>query len=151
MFLVKPGSSPVQEGMCPSNYSLEGSSPLYHAVHPESPYYNKNPKTPDDSQSYNRLTIYANVCPGLWVPFAYNLLPALFSWIALAGFLVFLTTFTSLNVLGESHGGKVIRHTLQSLPLLKVANVCCIIGLSSTLLLCLYWRGSIIWTSSICL
>lgn len=95
---------------------------------------------------------YAQMCVEAYeMPPVYNAFSWLFSWIALAGFLVFPTTFSSLSILGQSYGSEVIRHTLQSLPLLRVAVACCILGLGGTLILCLYCRRNVIWWSSTCL
>jgi hypothetical protein len=62
-----------------------------------------------------------------------NILAGLFSWITLAGYIVFPDSFTSLkklNSLNDSKSSRVIKDAVQYILLLLIADLCCLIGIS---------------------
>ncbi|KAF2814790.1 uncharacterized protein BDZ99DRAFT_485369 [Mytilinidion resinicola] len=89
------------------------------------------------------------------IPRLHNILASAFTWILLAGYVIFPGTFTSLqnsDVINdskskseaESTGKEVLRH-VAFLPLLWVAAVCCIIGASGMCWLWWRWSENYVW------
>jgi hypothetical protein len=77
-----------------------------------------------------------------------NFRAALFSWLTLAGYVVFPGTFTSLKAsqtLASNSSGRVIQDAVKNIPLLPIAILCCIIGTSGTTWLWWIWRDNAIW------
>jgi len=77
-----------------------------------------------------------------------NIRAALFSWLTLAGYVVFPGTFTSLKnseTLASNSSGKVIQDAVRNVPLLPIAILCCIIGTTGTSWLWWIWRDNAIW------
>lgn len=71
------------------------------------------------------------------IPYLYTVLAGLFTWILLAGYIVFPSTFMSLrnsktikSAGSNSNTGKKVVDTMQNIPLLWLAAICCIIGVS---------------------
>jgi len=67
------------------------------------------------------------------VPTQHNVLAALYSWLIPAGYVIFPGTFTSLKnsrTLDNSTGGKIVQDMVQNVPLLLLAALCCIVGIS---------------------
>ena len=67
------------------------------------------------------------------VPTQHNILAALYSWLILAGYVIFPSTFTFLknfHTLDSSTGGKIVQDMVQNVPLLLLAALCCIVGIS---------------------
>ena len=73
-----------------------------------------------------------------------NIAAALFSWLLLAGFIVFPGTFKSLNLLREdSPGGRpALAHRV---PLVWFSSICCFIGLLGNFWLWLKFRHNYVW------
>ncbi|KAH8653974.1 hypothetical protein BGZ60DRAFT_460367 [Tricladium varicosporioides] len=87
-------------------------------------------------------TIQANDAP-IWD----NLLAAFFSWLTLAGYVVFPGTFTSLEhsqTLTSSNSGKFIQQTVKK-ALLATAGLCCFFGTVGTSWLWYVWRDNAVW------
>jgi hypothetical protein len=63
----------------------------------------------------------------------YTISAAIFSYLILAGYLVLLNTFTSLqslNTLNGSKGGQLLSSTVRNFKLLPFASVLCLIGVA---------------------
>jgi hypothetical protein len=76
-----------------------------------------------------------------------NIRAAFFSWLTLAGYVVFPGTFTSLKTsqtLAGSTGGRIIQYTLKK-GLLAIAGACCLFGTVGTSWLWYKWRNNAIW------
>lgn len=100
----------------------------------------------------NFQTRYMNMLLSLdTIPRLHNILASFFGWVMLAGFIVFPSTFTSLaklqdnSVVQQTPGAADVLDTVQSLPLLVVAAVCCGIGYLGNLWLSLRWRNNYVW------
>lgn len=85
------------------------------------------------------------------IPRLHNILASFFGWIMLAGFIVLPGTFTSLAKLGSNNavkatpGASDVLNSVQSVPLLVVAAVCCGIGYLGNLWLSIRWRNNYVW------
>ena len=82
------------------------------------------------------------------IPTLHNVLAGFFSWILLAGYIVFPGTFTSLrnsNSLDKSKPGMVVQETVKNVPLLWVAALCCITGSFGMCWLWWTWQENFIW------
>lgn len=86
------------------------------------------------------------------IKFKWNILAAFFSWILLAGYLVFPGTFTSLRTstsfrqtTAKTEVGKVAYHAVQNFPLLGIAAVCCAVGLCGAAWLWCRWWYNCVW------
>ncbi|KAF2458846.1 hypothetical protein BDY21DRAFT_264132, partial [Lineolata rhizophorae] len=83
-----------------------------------------------------------------------NALAAFFSWLTLAGYVVLPGTFTSLQnsqSLKDSESGKRVQRTVNNLPLLPLACICCVTGIVGQLWVGWQWRKNYIWlVSRIC-
>ncbi|KAM7210075.1 hypothetical protein V8F06_014544 [Rhypophila decipiens] len=82
------------------------------------------------------------------VKLRYNVLASLYSWLLLAGFLVFPGTFTSLSkatAIKQNEPGILIQKAVQKMPLFWVALVCCMVGAAG--LFWLWWKlkNSYVW------
>lgn len=93
--------------------------------------------------TYDRMVLESNE-----IPFRKNLAAALCSWLMLAGFVVFPGTFSSLsrtNFLGNSEPGRLVQSIVRNMPLLWVAGICCVLGLTG--LLWIWWtlRHNYVW------
>jgi hypothetical protein len=78
-----------------------------------------------------------------------NMFASLFTWLLLAGFIVFPATFTSIRnsraLDGMGKAGKVIVSAAQNIPWLGAAIVCCACGVSGLSWLWLGQSQSFIW------
>lgn len=83
-----------------------------------------------------------------------NILAATFSWILLAGYLVFPTTFSSMRTsttlrssVAQSDIGEFTYDLVLNIPLLAFAAICCLIGSAGHVIL---WRQNpnFIWLQS---
>ncbi|EXJ88026.1 hypothetical protein A1O1_04953 [Capronia coronata CBS 617.96] len=77
-----------------------------------------------------------------------NILAASFSWLILAGYVVFPGTFTSMGrstSLDGSKGGKVVKDAIRNVPLAPFAIFCYVIGMYGTFQ---FWRA---WRKKLCL
>jgi hypothetical protein len=87
------------------------------------------------------------------IPRFYNILAACSTWLLLAGYLVFPSTFTSLSksdVLNTDNGEdavvkKAILKTVKNAPFLWIAGACCIIGGAGMVWLWVRWRDNYVW------
>lgn len=80
------------------------------------------------------------------IPRLHNILASFFTWILLAGFLVFPGTFTSLqSVDPNSKAASVILDSVNSIPLLVIAGVCTGLGAGGMVWLWWRWRGNFVW------
>ncbi|KAJ3494116.1 hypothetical protein NLJ89_g10876 [Agrocybe chaxingu] len=82
------------------------------------------------------------------IPLLHNVLAAFFSWILLAGFILFPGTFTSLQNLSATAGGQVpaeLINAVTNIPLFVIAWVCCAVGASGMLWLWWRWRKNYLW------
>jgi hypothetical protein len=78
----------------------------------------------------------------------HNLYAAFFSWLTLAGYVVFPGAFTSLKssqILASNSSGKVIQDAVRNIGLLPIAIICCLAGTIGTSWLWLIWRNNAIW------
>ena len=83
------------------------------------------------------LTDYERMCLELHnIPTLHNLLASFFTWILLAGFVVFPGTFTSLRNATRSTAETVVLAEFQK-GLIAIAAVCCAIGVVG--MLRLWW------------
>lgn len=85
------------------------------------------------------------------IPRLHNILASFFGWILLAGFVVFPGTFTSLQklqnnaIVQQSEAATEILNTVQSLPLLVIAALCCVVGYAGNIWLSLRWKNNYVW------
>jgi hypothetical protein len=85
------------------------------------------------------------------IPRLHNILAAFFTWILLAGFVIFPGTFTSLDSLSDSDAIKnnsaasEIFKSVKNVPLLVIAGICCGIGAGGMLWLWWTWRKNYVW------
>lgn len=85
------------------------------------------------------------------IPRLHNILAAFFTWILLAGFVIFPGTFTSLDSLSDSDAIKnnsaasEIFKSVKNIPLLAIAGACCGIGAGGMLWLWWTWRKNYVW------
>lgn len=91
---------------------------------------------------------YTEMCTqSIEAPLRSNALAAFYSWITLAGFLVFPATFTSPqydDTLRNIKGVQLVGSVVRRLPL-GVAITCCIFGILGTCVLWYLWRKNFIW------
>ena len=81
-------------------------------------------------------------------PFRDDFLAGFFSWLTLAGYVVFPGAFTSLKTsktLTSSSVGRVVQDTAKHVPLFILAAVCCGIGTLGTGWLWWVWRWNAVW------
>jgi hypothetical protein len=82
------------------------------------------------------------------IPRLHNILASFFTWILLAGFVIFPGTFTSLSTsdkLNASHTASEILHSIKHVQLLVIAGVCCGIGAAGMIWLWWRWRSNFVW------
>jgi hypothetical protein len=84
------------------------------------------------------------------VPKLHNMLASFFTWILLAGFIVFPGTFTSLRRATSSTteariAGQVVRVAVQNTPLIAIAAVCCFVGTYGMYRLWRVWKKNYEW------
>ncbi|KAG8749927.1 hypothetical protein FRC12_013147 [Ceratobasidium sp. 428] len=84
------------------------------------------------------------------VPKVHNLLASFFTWVLLAGFIIFPGTFTSIQSLdvddpSRSGAEKWILGRVKNVPLLVIAGVCCVIGAAGMCWLWYRWHRNFIW------
>jgi hypothetical protein len=82
------------------------------------------------------------------IPRFHNILASFFTWILLAGFVIFPGTFTSLSAsdkLNASHTASEILHSIKHVQLLVIAGICCGIGAGGMLWLWWRWRENFVW------
>lgn len=84
------------------------------------------------------------------VPRIHNMLASFFTWILLAGFIIFPGTFTSIQSLdlddpSRSDAEKWILGRVKNIPLLVIAGLCCGIGAVGMTWLWFRWRSNFVW------
>jgi hypothetical protein len=85
------------------------------------------------------------------IPRLHNILASFFTWILLAGFVIFPGTFTSLNTLGDNstiqsnHIASDILKSVKHIQLLIIAGICSGIGALGMVWLWWRWRQNFVW------
>jgi len=83
------------------------------------------------------------------IPRLHTILASFFTWILLAGFIIFPGTFTALGSIDEdksaSEATKYFFKSVKNIPLLVIAGVCCGIGVVGMLWLWWTWRRNYVW------
>ncbi|KAG8718095.1 hypothetical protein FRC08_005982 [Ceratobasidium sp. 394] len=84
------------------------------------------------------------------VPRVHNMLASFFTWILLAGFIIFPGTFTSIQSLNvddpsRSDAEKWILGRVKNVPLLVIAGTCCVVGATGMCWLWHRWHRNFIW------
>lgn len=85
------------------------------------------------------------------IPRLHNLLASFFTWILLAGFVLFPGTFTSLRnaqVTSSSAVGKEVLEAVSHVPLFVIAFICCGIGAAGMCWLWWRWMYNYIWLTN---
>jgi hypothetical protein len=88
------------------------------------------------------------------IPPLHNILASFFTWILLAGFIIFPATFTSIQRLDNSEAVQENAIAVSMLagfkntPLLVVAGICCGIGATGMAWLWWTWRMNYVWLLS---
>ena len=91
------------------------------------------------------MTDYERMClKSHKIPTLHNILASFFTWILLAGFVVFPGTFTSLRNAARSTAEAVVLAELQK-GLIVIAGICCGIGITGILRLWWQWRKDYEW------
>ena len=101
------------------------------------------------SQSYTR---YMEMLLDLdKIPRLHNICASFFTWLLLAGYVVFPATFTTVNKdnkitqAAQTELERQILNGVRNAPLLYVAAVCCIVGSSGMIWLWFKWRSNYVW------
>lgn len=85
------------------------------------------------------------------IPRLHNILASFFTWILLAGFIIFPGTFTSIQKLDDnpnvssSAAATAILHSVKHVSLLVIAGVCCGIGALGMSWLWYKWHQNYVW------
>ncbi|GLB41047.1 hypothetical protein LshimejAT787_0902620 [Lyophyllum shimeji] len=83
------------------------------------------------------------------IPRLHNMLASFFTWILLAGFVLFPGTFTSLRNsqagIGSSEVGKHVLDAVAHVPLFVIAFLCCGIGAAGMCYLWWKWMYNYVW------
>jgi hypothetical protein len=87
------------------------------------------------------------------VPRFQNILAAFFTWVLLAGFVIFPGTFTSVQesekIQEVSENGnpaeRVLIKAVKNVPLLWIAGACCLVGAVGLVILWIKWRKNFVW------
>ncbi len=87
------------------------------------------------------------------IPRLHNILASFFSWILLAGYLVFPGTFTTIQkskaLNSDNEDENVVKDAIlkavKNVPLLWVAGACCILGGLGMIGLWIKWRDNYVW------
>jgi len=118
------------------------SQPQRKASRPERPHMPR----PSPSQIN---TTYMNMLLALdSIPRLYNILASLFTWILLAGFLLFPGTFTSLRNNREeltNEVGRLVLDVVVHVPLFTIGFVCSGIGAAGMCYLWWRWMHNYVW------
>jgi hypothetical protein len=107
----------------------------------DAPLPRQNPQnTPPKLSRYMEMLLQLDEIPRL-----HNYLATVFTWLTLAGYIVFPDTFTSLekssaikNAANKKSTERVILDTVQNVPLVWLAAICCVIVASG--IAWLWWR-----------
>ncbi|KAG4440533.1 hypothetical protein IFR05_004003 [Cadophora sp. M221] len=147
-----------------TNFETPPSKHHIHVPHVHIPFTSHNdhhppPTTNGQSRPYGGLnrqnsvqTRYMNMLLAMdTIPRLHNILAAFFTWILLAGFVLFPGTFTSLQSLEDkpevssSETASAILKTVKNIPLLVIAGSCCGIGALGMIWLWMKWRSNYVW------
>ena len=80
------------------------------------------------------------------IPRFHNILASFFTWVLLAGFVIFPGTFTSLSKLDpDDPSAHRILEGVKNIPLLAVAGSCCGVGALGMCWLWWRWRDNYVW------
>ncbi|MCJ1384488.1 hypothetical protein MMC17_007605 [Xylographa soralifera] len=85
------------------------------------------------------------------IPRLHNIYASFFTWLLLAGYVVFPATFTTVNKsnkitqAAQTELERQILSEVRNAPLLYIAAVCCIVGSSGMIWLWWKWRSNYIW------
>ncbi len=85
------------------------------------------------------------------IPRLHNVLSSFFTWILLAGFIIFPGTYTTITKLNNdaqiqgNHTASTILASVKNIPLLVIAGVCTGIGAAGMVWLWWRWRQNYIW------
>jgi predicted histidine transporter YuiF (NhaC family) len=86
------------------------------------------------------------------IPRLHNIYAAFFTWVLLAGYIVFPATFTSIqqnqNLTDKAQDNAVeskILATVRNAPLLYIAAICCGVGVSGMIWLWWVHVGNYVW------
>ncbi|KAI0320028.1 hypothetical protein OF83DRAFT_1107106 [Amylostereum chailletii] len=93
-------------------------------------------------------TRYVNMLLALdAVPRLHNWMASFFTWILLAGFVIFPGTFSSISQIPVAAGTVESRvlHAVQNIPLFVIAFLCCGVGAAGMIWLWWRWMNNYIW------
>jgi hypothetical protein len=85
------------------------------------------------------------------VPRLHNILSSFFTWILLAGFIIFPGTFTTISGLGNdaavqtNQTASTVIASVKNIPLLAIAGACTGLGALGMVWLWWYWRHNYVW------
>jgi hypothetical protein len=85
------------------------------------------------------------------IPRLHNIYASFFTWILLAGFIIFPGTFTSIQSLNSdsrvesSATATAILHSFKHISLLVIAGICCGIGAIGMIWLWYKWASNYVW------
>ncbi|MCJ1431187.1 hypothetical protein MMC27_000538 [Xylographa pallens] len=85
------------------------------------------------------------------IPRLHNVCASFFTWLLLAGYVVFPATFTTVNKdnkitqAAQTELERQILTEVRNAPLLYIAAACCIVGSSGMIWLWFKWRSNYIW------
>jgi hypothetical protein len=85
------------------------------------------------------------------IPRLHNILSSFFTWILLAGFIIFPGTFTTIanldnnSQIQDNHTASTILASVKNIPLLVIAGVCSGIGTGGMVWLWWVWRQNYVW------
>jgi hypothetical protein len=104
-----------------------------------------NPESTYIMTDHDRMCIEANRMPRL-----YNILASFFTWILLAGFIVFPGTFTKLrshvsSTTETGTAGQIAQAAVNNIPLIYIAAFCCVVGALGMCWLWWIWSRNYEW------
>lgn len=109
--------------------------------------FSTRPTSPCSENSVQ--TRYINMLLGIdTIPKMHTIYAAFCQWILLAGFIIFPGTFTSLSssqVVADNAAAETVLETVQNVPLIYVAAVCCGVGALGLVGLWWTWRTNFVW------
>ncbi|KAF9465889.1 hypothetical protein BDZ94DRAFT_1252485 [Collybia nuda] len=110
----------------------------------------ESPQRPQLPQSHSQMdTKYMNMLLALdSIPRLHNMLASFFTWILLAGFVLFPGTFTSLQntqVDVSNEVGRQVLKVVAHVPLFVIAFICCGIGAVGMVYLWWRWMYNYVW------
>ncbi|KAF8066775.1 hypothetical protein FPV67DRAFT_1417146 [Lyophyllum atratum] len=134
-------------------HTRSGSGPATAAFNPEPSASTKQPKDIRPELTHTAQsqmdTKYMNMLLALdSIPRLHNMMASFFTWILLAGFVLFPGTFTSLqNAQADisSEVGKHIINAVTHVPLFVIAFICCGIGAGGMCYLWWRWMYNYVW------